>query len=70
MNGVAGPERKQSWETWEQMRKRAKRALVRYAGYDCLIVVCHGLLMQVFGAEKIIPNGGIFEAEWLPDCQD
>ena len=70
MNGVAGPERKQAWETWEQMRTRAERALARYAGYDCLIVVCHGLLMQAVGAEKTISNGGIFEAEWSPACRD
>lgn len=67
MNGIAEAERKGQWETWEQMRFRAERALARYADYDCLIVVCHGLLMQCFVEEKKIPNGGVFEVQWMPE---
>ena len=34
------------WETATQMKRRTAEALEKYKQYDCVIVVCHGTLMQ------------------------
>ena len=46
--GIALPERKNPWETYEALQKRVKNALNKYKEYDKIIVVCHGVVMSAF----------------------
>lgn len=60
--GIALPERKNPWETYEDLQKRVKNALNKYKEYDKIIVVCHGVVMSAFTRfDDIIEHCGLRE---------
>lgn len=60
--GIALPNRKYPWETYDELQKRVKNAVGKYREYDKIIVVCHGVVMSAFTRfDDIIEHCGVRE---------
>lgn len=51
------------YETASQMKERFLTALEQYRHYDCVIIVCHGMLMRPFAPLEMIEYCQIIEVE-------
>ena len=60
-NGISPEGFDKDWESFEVMRNRATRVLVKYKNYDKVIVVCHGMLIQSLTCLHHPNHGEIFE---------
>lgn len=49
------------WENAEAMRERVINVLKRYSDYECVIVACHGMMIQAVTEGKHPDNGEIVE---------
>lgn len=58
--GIAFPDRKYPWETYEELQKRVKNVLFQYRDYQKVIVVCHGVVMSaMIRFDDIIEHCGV-----------
>ena len=60
--GIALSDRKYPWETYEELQKRVKNAVLKHIEHDKIIVVCHGVVMSAFTRfDDIIEHCGVRE---------
>ena len=58
------------WENLESLRNRVKKVADKYAHYDKVIMVCHGMVIRTLTyAEKIAP-GEIIECHYVNEKSD
>ncbi len=51
------------WEEFESVKKRVKGVLEKYKNYDCVIVVCHAMVMKTVKYKEKYDFGEILEFE-------
>lgn len=61
---------KHKWEELKTLRNRVKQVVERYSGYDCVIVVCHGMVIKSLKFLEQISNGEIVEYNYPQDEKD
>lgn len=55
--GIYPAEEKRRWEDLESLRRRVKKVTDKYAHYNKVIMVCHGMVIRTIAyAEKIAPG--------------
>lgn len=64
MKGIHTENCKYKWESFDNIAKRAYRALYPYLKYNKVIVVSHGMVMRQFKFQKEIPYCGIIELDF------
>lgn len=70
--GIPGEEEQKRWESLTALRQRVKKAADKYAHYDRVIVVCHGMVIRTLVYAGPIKNGEIIECKYeagQPDCE-
>ena len=62
--GLCPNDSKVKYENIDELFLRAKKSLLKYLGYDKIIVVTHGMLMHRFLTTTNIPYCGIYEIDF------
>ncbi|MGC5328240.1 histidine phosphatase family protein [Brevibacillus sp. SYSU BS000544] len=61
---IFSPNLKKNWETREEIQNRVWAVLQKYTHYDRVIVVNHGIVIEVMTGISNTPHGGIVEMRW------